>query len=106
MTPEEITQLQDRVQKLESIISNLAYSDRYISQRTFEFLDSKNMIFGHQVGTKIGTEASQKIAFYGKTPVIQASSISQPSGGLTVDSPARTAINSILTALSNIGIIA
>lgn len=46
------------------------------------------------------------IGLYGVTPTTQAAHIEDPSGGATVDSEARTAINSILVALENIGITA
>lgn len=50
-----------------------------------------------------GSEA--KLAFYGETPAARASHIADPSGGTTIDTQARTAINSILVALENIGIL-
>jgi hypothetical protein len=40
--------------------------------------DGANMVFGTTTGTQIGTAASQKLGFYGKTPVIQ-----QTQGALT-----------------------
>ncbi|MDO8518475.1 MAG: hypothetical protein Q7S26_04275 [bacterium] len=43
---------------------------------------------------------------YGITPVIQANAITAPTGGGTIDAEARTAINSIRTALTNFGITA
>ena len=43
---------------------------------------------------------------YGVTPVAQAAKINDPSGGATVDSEARTAINAIIDALEGIGITA
>jgi hypothetical protein len=51
---------------------------------------------------------AQKIGFYGVVPVVQASTIANPSGSgvAGVDNSARTAIVSIITALHNMGIIA
>lgn len=46
------------------------------------------------------------VGFYAATPVVQASHISDPSGGGTQDSEARTAINSILVVLENLGLTA
>jgi hypothetical protein len=35
------------------------------------FLDGVNLTFGTTTGTKIGTATSQKIGFFGKTPIVQ-----------------------------------
>lgn len=58
------------------------------------------------VGTKIGTTPTQKLAFYGSTPVVQQASIVDPTGGAVVDTEARTAINSILDVLDTYGLTA
>lgn len=48
-----------------------------------------------------------KLGIYdGTTPVIQATKISDPSGGATVDAEARTAVNAIIDALEGIGVSA
>ena len=84
---------------------------RYFAVKTvysahLQLLDGRNIQVGKTTGTSLGTETSQKIAVYGVTPVVQASAISAPSGGGTQDAEARTAINSIRTALQNFGITA
>ena len=58
------------------------------------------------VGIQIGSQTTEKIGLYGVTPVVRASAISAPSGGVTQDAEARTAINSIRTALTNLGVTA
>lgn len=63
-------------------------------------------IEGGDNGLVIGSSASKKIGFHGVTPVIQEAAITAPSGGMTIDSEARTAIVNIINALHNIGIIA
>lgn len=78
----------------------------YIFQKHLQLLDGRNIQLGKTNGTKIGTETTQKIGFFGKTPVVQISAISAPSGGSTIDTEARTAINSIRTALINLGLTA
>ncbi len=77
----------------------------YVFSKHLQLLDGRNIVVGKTTGTKIGTEDTQKISFYGATPVIRASHIANPSGGITTDTEARTAINSILTAIENFGII-
>lgn len=57
-------------------------------------------------GTKIGTTPTQKVAFFGATPVVRQASIPDPSGGATQDTEARTAINSILDVLDAYGLTA
>lgn len=49
---------------------------------------------------------SLKIGLYSAPPVVQASKISDPSGGATVDTEARAAITSIIDALEGVGISA
>jgi len=71
-----------------------------------QVLDGRNIQVGKTTGTKIGTSSTQKIAFYGITPIVQAGAISAPTGGSTTDVEARTAVNSIRTALTNLGLTA
>lgn len=52
------------------------------------------------------THSGSKAGFFGATPVTQQANIAQPSGGLTQDAEARTAINSILDVLDNLGFTA
>lgn len=68
--------------------------------------DAKNITFGTTTGTQIGTSTTQKIGFYGATPVVQGASIADPTGGATVDTEARTAINSLISRLEAAGLIA
>lgn len=86
-------------------------SDRYIFHKNVQFLDGRNIQTGRTNGTKIGTATDQKIGFYGETPVVQAGAIGAPStpSAAYVQAEAQsavTAINSIRTALQNIGITA
>lgn len=45
------------------------------------------------------------VGFFGKDPVKQASAIADASGGATVDTQARSALNSLLATLRTYGII-
>jgi len=51
-------------------------------------------------------DGGTKIGLYAETPVVQATKISDPSGGATVDAEARTAIDAIIDALEGIGVSA
>ncbi len=50
--------------------------------------------------SKIGTSTSDLVTFYGGTGAPQAAAITAPTGGGTVDSQARTAINAILAVIN------
>ena len=96
---------EERLQKIEELLNLLISTDRYTFQKNIQIFDGRNIQLGKGTGTKIGTEVTQKMAFYGETPVVQASAITDPAGGTTIDTQARTAINAIIVALENIGII-
>ena len=81
-------------------------TDRLTFEKNVQILDARNIQLGVTTGTKFGTATTQKIGFYNKTPVVQAGAISAPSGGATQDAEARTTINSIRTALTNLGLTA
>ena len=100
MTPEEVRQI---IREEMSIIVGI---DRLKFQKNIQIFDARNIQLGLTTGTKIGTATSQKLGFFNKTPIIQVSAISAPTGGVTQDAEARTAINSLRTALTNLGLTA
>ena len=69
-------------------------------------LDGVNLSFGTTSGTKLGTATTQKIGFYNVTPVDQPATVTDPTGGVTQDAEARTAINAIIDRLQELGLIA
>ena len=68
--------------------------------------DAVNISTGTTTGTKIGTVTNNKIGFFGATPIVQVTAITAPTGGAIIDAESRTAINSIRTALTNLGLTA
>lgn len=50
-------------------------------------------------------DSQSQVGFFGKDAVKQASAIADASGGATIDSQARTALNSLLATLRTYGII-
>jgi len=89
-------------------VINAAASSQQITFNvgTVNILDGGNIATGTTNGLKIGTATSQKLGFYNATPVDQPATISDPSGGGTVDAEARTAINSLIDRLQELGLIA
>jgi hypothetical protein len=57
-------------------------------------------------GIKIGSATSSLLGFYGVTPVDQPATVTDPAGGGTVDTEARTAVNAIIDRLQELGLIA
>jgi hypothetical protein len=55
---------------------------------------------------RIGGAATSRLGFYGSTPVDQPNTIADPTGGATIDAEARTAINTIIDRLQELGLIA
>ena len=61
---------------------------------------------GTKRGLQIGGASTDELGFFGATPVDQPASISDPSGGTTQDTEARSAIASIIDALEELGLLA
>jgi hypothetical protein len=115
MTEEQVRQI------IREELSGLLASDRFIFQKLIQMLDGRNIQTGLTTGTKIGTSVSQKIAFWGKTPIVQPASGSQAvlsldsnvSGADTVSladvntnfASIQTLVNQMRTDLINVGII-
>ena len=100
MTPEQVRQI------IKEELSNFLGSDRYIFQKNIQIFDGRNIQLGRTNGTKMGTATAQLLGFYGVTPVDQPATISDPSGGGTVDTQARTAINALIDRLQELDLIA
>lgn len=103
----ELEQLQQEVRELRELLDMMIKSDRYTIQKDIQLFDGRNIQVAKGTGTKIGTEATQKLGFYGVTPVVQQSLVADPTGGGSagVDTPARDAIADIIDALVNLGLM-
>lgn len=94
----DIEQLNDRVAYLEGIIANMMKSGEYTLnknvtfQRNIQLKDKVNIAVESTTGTKIGTAATQKIGFFGATPVVQQGHY--------------TTVDGHTIALTNLGLIA
>ena len=91
-------------------VTTLATTDLAIANDT-TIAEAGNVILGTTTGTQIGTGATQKLGFYGKTPVVQAGAITTPttvssSFNQTELATLKTAIDAIRVALINLGLTA
>lgn len=116
----DIATLEQRINRLEGLLAGFIKSDRYVFQKDLQFLDGRHIQLSKGTGTKIGTEASQKLAFFGETPVIQQTFAGETIGMTTPASDpvleasafgggvgtAKYTIHGIVDALKNIGILA
>ena len=80
---DEISQLKQRLEALEGILSVIVHYDRYISQKHIQLLDGRDIQFGQSIGTKLGIATTDKSAFHGVTPVVQRSGAAQASVATT-----------------------
>lgn len=85
MSEDEVQDVYNRLAQLENLISQFTFPDRYEFGRTVKI-------------------TAPKVGFYNVTPVVRAAAITPAAGGATVDSQARAAINSLLTAIKNVGL--
>ena len=98
--------LEQRVKVLEDQLSALFAVGVMTVRDNTQVFDGRNIQVGKKYGTKIGTEATQKLGFFAAAPIVQPGAISAPSGGTTIDSQARSAITSLINALHNLGLTA
>ena len=106
MTPEELERIDNIEKKLDELIK-LHYSIHFIDKSVFKYpvVFNDNISTDNLLGIKIG-KTTDKLGMFGVTPVVQQSAITAPTGAgdAGVDSPARTAINDIITKLQNLGL--
>lgn len=103
MTPQERQELERMKQELAQL-RDLFFKGDFPDKKVFY---KKLVAEGglDLTGTPISLgQTGGAVGLYGVTPVARAGAITAPSGGATVDSEARTAINSIRTAIKNFGI--
>jgi hypothetical protein len=61
---------------------------------------------GTKRGLQICSAATDELGFFGATPVDQPATVADPSGGSTVDTEARAAIEAVIDRLQELGLIA
>lgn len=89
----------------EALIRELVKSDRFTVQRLLQILDGRNIQLGTSVGTQLGTNALQKLGFFGTTPVPQSVFHFNTSASGTYGSTEQNILNGLQTELKKYGII-
>jgi hypothetical protein len=65
--------------------------------------DGVNLTFGTVTGTQIGTAANQKLAFFGKTPVVQPT-LGAATAGTSYTTNEQTMLNAVYAAIRVLGL--
>ena len=71
-----------------------------VSDTDLTFADAKNIIFNATTGTEIGTASTQKLSFYGATPVVQPGHIADATDAASVI----TQLNLLLADMAELGL--
>lgn len=103
---DETELLKKRIQLLENLVFALVKSDKYYFGKHIVLADGLRISGSTGTGVRIGNSISEKWSFYGVAPVDQPAAITDPTGGATIDTQARTAIIAIIDALQELGLLA
>jgi hypothetical protein len=91
-------------------MAKIFHSDKYHFARDVQIANGRNIELGKSVGTMIGTEATQKLAFFGATPIVKQTGAlrdvgSDPTPGAEgYDNYARAGIGDINGVLASFGL--
>lgn len=96
MEEEQIRQI------IRSELQNLLGHDRYTFQKDIDVFDFRNIKLGKSNGTMLGTENTQKLAFWGLTPVVQPTAVANATADVN---DLASSLNDLLAKLRTIGII-
>ena len=112
MEREEILQLIKDTIRTE--LDQLSGDDRFVFSRNLEIENRNDIEVGRRYGTKVGTSVTEKLGFYGVTPVVQQDN-SATAGAFSAESGTAVlagstfsgyTIGEIVTILQTLGFIA
>lgn len=100
----EIQELRRELDDLKRLVNFLVRTDRYVFARDLQIEDNRNIRLSGTTGSRIGTASTQKMGFFGGTPIVRPSAVSIPTiTGSDSDASARQAIsdlyNNVIKAL-------
>ncbi len=84
---QDLTKRIEALEKTGGTETSKVVNNAFVFQKDFGIFNGKNIVLGKTVGTKIGTASDQKLAFYGKTPIVPQST-SGTAGGFAAGSGA------------------
>jgi len=104
MEKQELTNLIKEVIRQE--LAEMVGNDRFRFNKNIQIENARNIELAKATGTQIGTATTQKLGFYGATPVDRPATVDDPAGGATVDASAREKIGQLIDRLQELGLIA
>ena len=109
--PEEITKLNNELQKfqarielLENLVFTFMRTNKYAFSKNILMQDGRNIEVNTGTGTRIGTATGQKLAFFNSTPVVQQAANADTSGATLA--ALETEVNQLKAVLRTFGFIA
>ena len=82
----------------------LIKSDRYTFHKLIQILDGRNIQLGTANGTTIGTEITQKLGFYGGTPVDKPETVTNPGnvGGTYNQAEVQAIVDAVIAIIDRL----
>ena len=99
---ERVKQLEQRILDLEEQLGGFNKTGRFTFYKLLQMLDGRNIQTGLTTGTKIATATTQKLGFYGVTPVDQPATVADAVDAASVI----LRCNDIIDRLQELGLIA
>lgn len=96
---------EDIIRIIDARLAHHIKQSKYVFDRPIQILDGNDITLASEHGTRIGTSATQKLGFFGATPIVQFPHgyLIQATGGTVIDYEARARISDINSLLSQFG---
>ena len=102
---EQVRQLNERLTRIERQLSGLTNDPRQIKVIQNAIKGSGLQIIDLEIDGALNHDGTL-VGFYGTDPIAQQTAVTKPSGGATIDTEARTAIDDIIDIIDNLGLAA